>query len=108
MEPVKSLQDGSKKRKFPKRSKRYGADFKLQVVKKYLEESIPASVIRQASGLSSGTVGRWVRAYRRDGEAGLATHYRGKARRLPTPVKQKIVEVKEATRSSASSVFPRF
>jgi transposase InsO family protein len=96
MEPVKSLQDGSKKRKFPKRSKRYGADFKLQVVKKYLEESIPASVIRQASGLSSGTVGRWVRAYRRDGEAGLATHYRGKARRLPTPVKQKIVEVKEA------------
>jgi transposase len=39
--------------------------------------------------------GRWVRAYRSEGEAGLATHYRGKGRSLPTPVKQKIVEVKE-------------
>jgi transposase InsO family protein len=37
-----------------------------------------------------------VRAYRRDGAAGLATHYRGKGRSLPTPVKQKIVELKEA------------
>ena len=96
MKPEKSIQQGDRKRKFPKRSKRYGPDFKLQVVKKYLEESIPVSVIRQESGLSSETVGRWVRAYRRDGEAGLATHYRGKGRSLPTPVKRKIVELKEA------------
>jgi len=96
MEPVKSIQEGGRKRKFPKRSKRYGADFKLQVVKKYIEESIPVSVIRQECGLSSGTVGRWVRDYRRDGEAGLIEHYRGKGRRLPSPVRQKIVEVKEA------------
>ena len=96
MEPVKSIPEGAKKRKFPKRSKRYGSDFKLQVVKKFLEESIPVSVIRQECGLSGESVGRWVRAYRRDGEAGLATHYRGTGRSLPTPVKQKIVEVKEA------------
>jgi len=95
MKPEKSIQQGDRKRKFPKRSKRYGPDFKLQVVKKFVEESIPVSVIRQECGLSSGTVGRWVRAYRSEGEAGLATHYRGKGRSLPTPVKQKIVEVKE-------------
>jgi len=95
MEPVESIPEGRKKRKFPKRSKRYGSDFKLQVVKKYLEESIPVSVIRQECGLSGESVGRWVRAYRRDGEAGLATHYRGTGRSLPTPVKQKIVEVKK-------------
>jgi transposase InsO family protein len=95
MEPIESIQEGSKKRKFPKRSKRYGPDFKLQVVKKYLEESIPVSVIRQECGLSGETVGRWVRAYRRHGEAGLATHYRGKGRSLPSPIRQKIVEVKE-------------
>jgi len=95
MEPIESIQEGSKKRKFPKRSKRYGPDFKLQVVKKYLEESIPVSVIRQECGLSGETVGRWVRAYRRHGEAGLATHYRGKGHRLPSPIRQKIVEVKE-------------
>ncbi len=96
MESVKSIQKKGSKRKFPKRSKRYGADFKLQVVKKYLEESIPVSVIRQECGLSGETVGRWVRAYRRHGEAGLATRYRGKGRSLPAPVKRKIVEVKEA------------
>jgi transposase InsO family protein len=96
MEPVESIQEGSKKRKFPKRSKRYGPDFKLQVVKKYLEESIPVSVIRQECGLSCETIGRWVRAYRRHGEAGLATNYRGKGRSLPSPVRQKIVDLKQA------------
>ncbi len=73
MKPEKSIQQVGRKRKFPKRSKRYGPDFKLQVVKKFVEESVPASVIRQECGLSSGTVGRWVRDYRRHGEAGLAT-----------------------------------
>ncbi len=96
MKPEKSIQQGGRKRKFPKRSKRYGPDFKLQVVKKFVEESIPVSVIRQECGLSGETVGRWVRAYRRHGEAGLATHYRGKGRSLPSPVRRKIVELKGA------------
>ena len=96
METTESIQQASPKRKFPKRSKHYGSEFKLKVVKKFLEESIPVSVIRQECGLSGETVGRWVRAYRRDGEAGLATRYRGKGRSLPSPVKQKIVAVKEA------------
>ena len=80
MEPVKSIQDGSKKRKFPKRSKRYGPDFKLQVVKQFVEESMPVSVIKQECGLSGETVARWVRAYRSEGEAGLAMKRRGKGR----------------------------
>jgi transposase InsO family protein len=96
MESVKSIQEGSKKRKFPKRSKRYGADFKLKVVKKYLEESMPVSVIRQECGVSGETIGRWVRAYRHYGEAGLSTSYTGKGRSLPSPVKRKIVEIKKA------------
>jgi len=95
MKPVKSIQKNGKKGKFPKRSKRYGTDFKLQVVKKFLEESVPVSVIRQECGLSGETVGRWVRDYRREGEAGLNTRRHGKGRRLPSPVRQKIIEVKE-------------
>ena len=96
MEPVKSIQQNGTKRKVPERNRRYGADFKLQVVKKYLEESIPASVIHQECGVSSESVGRWVRAYRREGEAGLSMSYTGKGRHLPSPVRQKIVELKEA------------
>jgi transposase InsO family protein len=96
METIESIQKSGTKRKTPARSKRYGADFKLQVVKKFVEESIPSSIIQQECGVSSETIGRWVRAYRRDGQAGLATHYRGKRRRLPSPVRQKIVEIKKA------------
>src|SRR3990172_3034749 len=96
MEPVKSIQKSGTKGKYPDRSNRYAADFKLQVVKKYLEESVPASVIHQECGVSSESVGRWVRAYRRLGEAGLSMSYTGKGRSLPSPVRQKIVELKEA------------
>ena len=85
MEPVESKKkDGSRKR-CPERSRRYPADFKLQVVRKYLEEGIPSAVIRQECGLGSGTVARWVRAYRSRGEAGLTTSYSGKGHSLPSP-----------------------
>jgi transposase InsO family protein/transposase-like protein len=96
MEPGKSvLQDGIKK-KSPDRSRRYPVDLKLQIVKRYLEESIPVSVIRQECGVSKETVGRWVRAYRLKGEAGLCIGYTGKGKSLPVPVSQKIIEIKEA------------
>jgi len=58
MEPVKSVQQGGTKKKRPDRSKRYPADFKLQIVKKYLEESIPILVIRQECGVSVETIRR--------------------------------------------------
>ncbi len=97
METLESIQKNEEKRKCPNRSKRYGADFKLQVVKKCIEESVPASVIRQECGVSGETIGRWVRDYRRYGEAGLSPHrVHGTGRRLPAPVKQKIVEIKKA------------
>jgi transposase InsO family protein len=94
MEPVKSIQKNSPKGKVPDRNKRYSTDFKLQIVKKYLEESVPASIICQECGVCAESVGRWVRAYRREGEAGLASRRAGKGRGLPAPVKQKIVELK--------------
>lgn len=96
METIESIQKSGGKRKTPARSKRYGPDFKLQVVKKFVEESMPSSVIQQECGVSGETIGRWVRAYRREGQAGLATRYRGKGRGLPAPVKEKIIELKKS------------
>ena len=97
MEAAGSIQKkGSPRKKRGGRSNRYGVDFKLQVVRKHLEESLPVSVIRQECGISSGTVRRWVRAYRREGEAGLAVNHGGKGHPLPSPVKEKIVELKRA------------
>ena len=99
MEALASIQEGRRKRKLSKRSKRYDADFKLQVVKKFIEESVPVPVIVQECGVSHETVRNWVRAYRQNGAAGLSTSYRGHGRSLPAPVKKKIVELKEASPS---------
>jgi len=99
MEPEASIQQGRRKRKVQKRSKRYDADFKLQVVKKFIEESVPVSVIVQECGVSHETVRNWVRAYRQHGAAGLSTNYTGHGRSLPAPVKKKIIEIKEASPS---------
>ncbi len=96
MEPVESIQKSAPKRKFPERSRRYTADFKLQIVKKHLEESVPVEIIHQECRVAIGSVRRWVRAYRREGEAGLTMTYTGNGRSLPAPVKEKIVEIKEA------------
>jgi transposase InsO family protein len=99
MEAEASIQQGRRKRKLSKRSKRYDADFKLQVVRKFLEESVPVSVIVQECRVSHETVRNWVRAYRQHGAAGLSTSYTGHGRSLPAPVKKKIVELKEASPS---------
>jgi len=96
MEAVESIQKSPPKKRFPGRSNRYGADFKLQIVKKHLEESIPVSIIRQECGVGSKTIRHWVRAYRREGEAGLSRNHDGRGHSLPAPVKEKIVEIKEA------------
>ena len=96
MEQAKRIQNSSTKGKNRERRRAYSADFKLQVVKKFIEESVPVSLIEQECGLSKGMVGRWVRIYRSGGEAGFTPGYRGKGRPLPSPVKQKIVELKES------------
>lgn len=95
MESEKSTPKGNPKKKCPRR-RSYSAEFKLQVVKKVVEEGIPPSLIRQECGIGVGVIGRWVRAYRRDGEAGLVTRYSGKGQSLPPAVKEKIVEIKQS------------
>jgi transposase len=97
METAKRVQQGAAKKKLPDRSKRYGSDFKLQVVKKYLEESVPVSIIAEECRVSKGSIGRWVRAYRRYGEAGLSMSQPRKGRSLPSAVRQKIIELKESS-----------
>jgi len=97
MATLKSIQKGVRKRKCPNRRKRYGADFKLKAVKLLMEESVPVSLIRKECGISTGTVQRWARLYKRKGEAGLANRYGGNCKaKLPLPVRQKIIDVKKS------------
>jgi transposase InsO family protein len=96
MENVKGVKKKSK-RKESRYGKRYGVEFKLRCVKLRLEEGIPVSLLSEEMGASKDVIRRWVRAYQERGEAGLRNRVipAGSQRKLPGPVREKIVEIKK-------------
>src|SRR5512135_322929 len=77
--------------------KRYGLEFKLRCVKLRLEEGIPVSLLSKEVGCSQDVIRRWVKAYEERGEAGLRKGVApvGSRRKLPEPVRDKIVQIKK-------------
>jgi transposase InsO family protein len=77
--------------------KRYGLEFKLRCVKLRLEEEIPISLLSKEVGCSQDVIRRWTKAYEERGEAGLrrGVILVGSRRKLPEPVREKIVEIKK-------------
>src|SRR4030042_3960664 len=96
MEHVNGVKKKSK-RKERRYGKRYGFEFKLRCVKLRLEEGLPLSLLSKEVGASKDVIRRWVKAYQERGEAGLRSQLvpRGGRRRLPGPVREKIVEIKK-------------
>jgi transposase InsO family protein len=96
MENVEEVKKKSK-RKETRDGKRYGLEFKLRCVKLRLEEGIPVSLISKEVGASKDVIRRWAKAYQEQGEAGLRDRIvsEGKRRKLPGPVREKIVEIKK-------------
>lgn len=86
-----------------KKSKRvvnsYSFDFRLRAVKLFLEEGFPATFIQKETGLANAVLYRWVKTYQREGEAGLKNYDKrsgnGRRGKLPSAVKDKIVEIKQ-------------
>ncbi len=76
---------------------RYGFELKLRCVKLRLEEGLPVSLLSKEVGASKDVIYRWVKAYRERGEAGLRNQgvSLGSRRKLPGPVREKIVEIKK-------------
>lgn len=77
--------------------KRYGLEFKLRCVKLRLEEGLPIALLSKEAGASKDVIRRWAKAYQERGEAGLRNGAvpAGSRRRLPGPVREKIVEIKK-------------
>jgi transposase InsO family protein len=96
MENVAGVKKKSK-RKGSRYGKRYGLEFKLRCVKLRLEEGLPVSLLSKEAGASKDVIRRWVKAYRERGEAGLQNRIvsAGRRRKLPGPVRKKIVEIKK-------------
>jgi len=77
------------------RSKRYTYDEKLRAVKLHAEEGFSGELVCAETGVSASSLIKWSKRYREEGEMGLrrqATPRPG--RRLPGPVKDKILELK--------------
>jgi transposase InsO family protein len=86
-----------KKGKENRFGRRYGFEIKLGCVKLYLEEGLPFSLLAKEVGASTDGIRRWVKAYQERGEEGLRNAVRslGSRRRLPGPVRKKIIEIKK-------------
>ena len=96
MEDVEEVKKKSKEKE-SRYGKRYGLEFKLRCVQLRLEEGIPVSLLSKEVGCSQDVIRRWARAYEERGEAGLRRGVipAGSRRKLPGPVREKIVEIKK-------------
>ena len=96
MESVEEVKRKSKGKE-SRYGNRYGFELKLRCVKLRLEEGLPVSLLSKELGVSKDVVYRWVKAYQERGEEGLRNQVRswGSRRKLPGPVREKIVEIKK-------------
>jgi transposase InsO family protein len=96
MEDVEEVKKKSKGKE-SRYGKRYGLEFKLRCVKLRLEEGIPIPLLSKEVGASKDVIRRWTKAYEERGEAGLRKGVvpAGSRRKLPGPVREKIVEIKK-------------
>jgi len=96
MESVEEVKRKSKGKE-SRFGRRYGFELKLRCVKLRLEEELPVSLLSREAGVSKDVIYRWVRAYQERGEAGLRNQgvSSGSRRKLPGPVREKIVEIKK-------------
>jgi putative transposase len=96
MEDVEEVKKRSKGKE-SRYGKRYGFEFKLRCVKLRLEEGIPASLLSKEVGASKDVIRRWAKAYQERGEVGLRNGVvpARSRRKLPGPVREKIVEIKK-------------
>jgi transposase InsO family protein len=96
MEDVEEVKKKSKEKE-SRYGKRYGLEFKLRCVKLRLEEGLPVSLLSKEVGCSPDVIRRWTKAYEERGEAGLRKGVvpAGSRRKLPGPVREKIVEIKK-------------
>ena len=84
-------------RKGPRKSrneKRYTTEQRLKAVKLHLEEGFTVEMVCKEMGMSDGSLRNWVKQYREEGEAGLASSHPPRGVSAATAVQRKIVELK--------------
>lgn len=96
-----------------RRRRPFSAKFKLKVVRLYLEEGYPRSLVAREFDVAASSVGRWAREYRQYGEEGLQPKTRKASRAaLSQEVRDKIIDLKRSNPSHGtrriSDILKRF
>jgi transposase InsO family protein len=92
----KKKKRNSPRAKKPARTLAYPVEFRLRMVRFFLEEGYSTTLLREQFGVSGHSIQRWVRAYRDRGADGLEPkrHPGGKSR-VPSEVQQRMVDIKK-------------
>ena len=78
------------------RTRPYPYEFRIKMVRLYLEEGYSTTVLQEQFGVSSHSVVRWVKAYRQQGTEGLVAKLRtGSKPKMTETVKRQIVGMKK-------------
>ena len=95
---MKKKRNGSRSGKEKRRPRRtFSPEFKLKVVRLYLEEGYPRGLVAQEFNIADSSVGRCARQYRRYGEQGLQPKSRTASRTgLSEGVREKIIDLKRS------------
>ena len=92
----RKIKKKSRAGKVKRRTQPYPHEFRIKVVRLYLEEGYSTTVLREQFGVSGHSVQRWVKAYREHGVEGLiAKQQTGSKPKLPKTVKRRIVGMKK-------------
>jgi transposase InsO family protein len=98
-EETKVEQKAKREGKRSRQRRRFTPEEKLKAVRLHLQEGFSLRLVSEEIGTSKHSLCLWVKAYRERGEAGLSRRASPRpGRRLPEPVREKIVELKRANR----------
>jgi transposase InsO family protein len=85
-----------RKRKPGRRTTPYPFEFRLKVVKLFLEDGYPVVLIAQQFGISHHSIRRWSKSFQENGEQGLLAKARKPSgSKLPGAVSQSIIDLKK-------------
>ena len=87
---------GTSRAKRPGRTLAYPVEFRLRMVRLFLEEGYSAKVLGEQFGVSCHSIHRWVRAYRGQGAEGLEPkRHTGGSSRQSSEVRQRVINLKK-------------
>ena len=98
----------SKKKGEPgRRTAPYPFEFRLNVVKLYLENGYPVSLIAEQFGISHHSIRRWSKSYRENGEQGLfAKDRKADGSKVPPVLPEGSLRLKRKILAMGAGAYP--